>query len=67
MELTVEILYGLLQRSRLVSPQEAQPLLQRWQEESRGAAGDLEHFQRWLVANRYVTEYQAGLLARLFT
>jgi tRNA A-37 threonylcarbamoyl transferase component Bud32 len=36
----------------------------RWQEEAGDGAGNLARFAAWMVANKYVTEYQASLLAR---
>jgi tRNA A-37 threonylcarbamoyl transferase component Bud32 len=65
MELTVENVCGLLIRSRLLTPDEVKGAYQRWQAEARGATvSSLAHFNKWLVANQLVTEYQAGLLAR---
>jgi serine/threonine protein kinase len=65
MELTVENVCGLLIRSRLLTADEVKGAYQRWQTEARGASvSSLGHFSRWLVANQFVTEYQATLLAR---
>ena len=36
----------------------------RWQEEAKDQATNLAKFAAWMVANKYVTEYQAQLLAR---
>src|SRR5213076_3010777 len=36
----------------------------RWQEEAKEQAGNLARFASWMVANRYLTEYQAALLGR---
>src|SRR5689334_19443964 len=36
----------------------------RWQQEAGAAAGDAARFAAWMVAHKYVTEYQASLLAR---
>jgi serine/threonine protein kinase len=63
MALTVQNVYGLVLRSKLLPPDEAKAMLQRWQEEAKGG-GDLDRFRGWLVANRYLTEYQAKLLCR---
>lgn len=64
MPLTVQNIFGLLLRSRLLSVNDAKSLFQRWQNEAKEQAGDLERFRRWLVHHRYLTEYQANLLCR---
>jgi serine/threonine protein kinase len=64
MELSVQNVYGLLLRSKLLSLDEARLMFERWNKEAKDDAGDLSQFTRWLVANRFLTEYQAGLLAR---
>jgi serine/threonine protein kinase len=64
MELTVQNVYGLLLRSRLMSLEEARTMFARWQEEAKDQATNLAKFAAWMVANKYLTEYQASLLAR---
>ncbi|MGL4551557.1 MAG: serine/threonine-protein kinase, partial [Gemmataceae bacterium] len=64
MELTVQNVYGLLLRSKLLSPDETRAMYARWNEESKDQAGNLVKFASWMVSNRYVTDYQAQLLAR---
>lgn len=64
MDFTPENLCGFLIRSRLMSPEEMKNMYQRWQAESRNIGTGLSQFTRWLVANNYVTEYQANLLAK---
>jgi serine/threonine protein kinase len=64
MELTVQNVYGLLLRSRLMSLEEARAMFARWQEEAKDQATNLARFAAWMVANKYLTEYQASLLAR---
>lgn len=64
MEFSVENICGLLIRSRLLSAEEVKTMYQRWQNESRGTSPDAVPFGKWLVANQYVTSYQAQLLAR---
>src|SRR5947209_1118829 len=64
MELSVQNVYGLLLRSKLLPLDAARTMFERWQKEAGARSGNLEQFSRWLVANRYVTEYQAGLLSR---
>jgi serine/threonine protein kinase len=64
MELTVQNVYGLLLRSKLLSLEEAKAMFARWERESGGHATNLARFASWMVAHKYLTEYQAGLLAR---
>ena len=64
MELTVQNVYGLLLRSKLLSVEEAKTMYRRWQDEAKDAAGNLTRFASWLIANKYATEYQASLLVR---
>ncbi len=66
MDLTVENVYALLARSKLLTPEEAQAMFVRWQCEAKHEADDPVKFAAWMVAHRYVTEYQATLLARGF-
>jgi serine/threonine protein kinase len=63
-ELTVQNVYGLLLRSRLLSIDEAKAMFARWQEEAGDSSTNLARFAAWMVAHKYLTEYQAGLLAR---
>ncbi|HWG44270.1 MAG TPA: protein kinase [Gemmataceae bacterium] len=64
MELTVQNVYGLLLRSKLLPIDEARTMYARWQQEAKDAATNLAKFASWMVANKYLTEYQAQLLAR---
>ena len=64
MELTVQNVYGLLLRSKLLPIDDCKTMFARWQEESRDGSTNLAKFAGWMVANRFVTEYQATLLAR---
>jgi serine/threonine protein kinase len=64
MELTVQNVYGLLLRSKLLPLDEAKAMFARWQQEAKDASTDLTRFISWLSANKYLTEYQAQLLAR---
>ncbi len=64
MELTVQNVYGLLLRSKLMSPDEARAMFQRWQAEAGETSTSLPHFLRWLTVRNYLTEYQATLLGR---
>jgi serine/threonine protein kinase len=64
MELTVQNVYGLLIRSRLLPLDDVKALFARWQDEAKEGAGNLVRFMAWMVSNKFVTEYQATLLAR---
>jgi serine/threonine protein kinase len=63
MEFTVQNVCGLLIRSKLMSPDEVKTMYQRWLTEAKDGA-NLGQFSRWLSANHYVTEYQAGLITK---
>ena len=64
MDFTVENICGFLIRSKLLTPEEVRALQQRWQTDAKDQSGSLSQFSKWLVANKYVTEYQAVLLAK---
>ena len=64
MSFTPENLCGFLIRSRLMTPEEMRNMYQRWQAEGKDHAGSLSYFTKWLAGHQYVTEYQAGLLAK---
>src|SRR5712672_702323 len=64
MELSVQNLFGLVIRSRLLDVPEAQTMFKRWQTEAKDGNVDTARFAKWMVANEYVPEYQASLLAR---
>ncbi|MFN4261667.1 MAG: serine/threonine-protein kinase [Gemmataceae bacterium] len=64
MAFTVQNIYGLLIRSKLLPLEECKTLFDRWQKEGGQAATSTDAFTRWMVVQRYVTDYQAGLLAR---
>lgn len=64
MEFTVENICGFLIRSKLLTPEEVRAMQQRWLNEAKDQAGSMSQFSKWLVANKYVTEYQAVLLAK---
>jgi serine/threonine protein kinase len=64
MEFSVENVCGLLIRSKLLTPDDVKGMYQRWVTEARDHGSDLGRFTRWLVANQYVTEYQATLVAK---
>ncbi|MCI0681556.1 MAG: serine/threonine protein kinase [Gemmataceae bacterium] len=64
MEFTVQNLCGFLIRSKLMSPDGMKAMFQRWQAEAKENSASLPQFTKWLIANKYVTEYQASLLAK---
>src|SRR5262245_5772342 len=64
MEFTVENLCGLLIRSKLLTPDDIKAMYQRWLGDAKDAAANSAAFSRWLVANRYVTDYQAMLIGK---
>ncbi|MFO0877860.1 MAG: protein kinase [Gemmataceae bacterium] len=64
MELTVQNVYGLLLRSQLLSLEEARAMYSRWQDEAGENVTNLARFAAWMVSNKFLTEYQASLLAR---
>jgi serine/threonine protein kinase len=64
MAFSVENICGFLIRSRLLTPDEVKAMYQRWLGEAQGAAGDVGKLIRWLVANQYLTDFQAGFVAR---
>lgn len=66
MPLTVPNVYGLLIRSRLLPLEGAKALYERWLREAGEHVANVEQFTKWMVANSFVTEYQATLLARGF-
>jgi serine/threonine protein kinase len=61
--MSVESFCKLLVRSRLYPPEKVRILFQRWQVAARDPA-NVTYFTRWLIANKYLTEYQATLLSR---
>ena len=51
MQFTVENICGLIIRSRLFTPEEVKALYQRWLDEAKDNAGNLNQFGKWLVTN----------------
>ena len=64
MDLSVQNLYGLLLRSKLLSHEEARAMYARWHDEARDQSADPARFAAWMVQHRFLTEFQATLLAR---
>jgi serine/threonine protein kinase len=63
-QVSVQTVCNALAKSKLLPPDQVRSLFQRWNQEGKAAAGDVEQFRRWLVANRFVTDYQAERLSR---
>jgi serine/threonine protein kinase len=59
--MTVEEFCQILTRSRLHSPTAVDAIYQRWRAVALEPSS-LEDFRSWLVANKYLTEYQGQLL-----
>ena len=55
MELTVQNVYGLLLRSKLLSLDESKAMFARWQQEAGDKATDPARFASWMVSHRYLT------------
>ncbi len=47
-----------------MSPDGVQTMHQRWLAEAKEQAGDPAQFTKWIVAKKYLTEYQANLIAK---
>jgi eukaryotic-like serine/threonine-protein kinase len=54
---------ALLGRSRLLPNEDLPGLTKRWRSQSQAGTG-AEDYARWLAANQYLTDYQAGVLLR---
>ena len=63
-DLTIPNIFGLLIRSKLVGIEQARSLMERWEKERAGKPQSIRAFALYLVENRHITEYQAGLLLR---
>jgi serine/threonine protein kinase len=64
METSVQSLCNLLAKSRLMPAPEVRLVYQRWVQEAQASAADPGRFAKWLVANKYVTEFQSSLLLK---
>lgn len=62
MQPSVENLCGLLVTSRLYPPEKVAAIRQGWETDAKNSAS-VGQFLRWLVANQYVTAYQATQLS----
>src|SRR4051794_26749811 len=63
MEVSIQTFCNALVRSQLLSPAEVRSLFHRWRAQESGT-DDGEPFCRWLVANEYLTAWQADRLMR---
>jgi serine/threonine protein kinase len=59
---TVQTMYNLLTRSRLMGADAARDVLKKWTADAKDV-DDAERFRRFLVAQGVATDYQASLLA----
>lgn len=60
---TVESLCNLLKRSRLFQARDIRAMYQHWRRyQSMSIPGEVKLFLKWMVINRYVTNYQAQQL-----
>jgi len=64
MDLTVANVYGLLLRSKLLAADAARAMYARWRDEAGPAVENVARFAAWMVAQGYLTDYQASVLAR---
>jgi serine/threonine protein kinase len=64
MSFTVQNIYGLVIRSKLLPLEEAKRMYDRWQVEAKAHVNNLDQFTRWLVGNHYLTDYQVALLKK---
>jgi serine/threonine protein kinase len=64
MEQSIESLCNLLVRSRLLAPSNVRSIHQRWKTEGGKAVEDVNRFAKWMIANKFVTEFQCGMLLR---
>src|SRR5271165_3630224 len=64
MSFTPQNVCGFLIRSKLMSAEAMRAMFQLWLTDAKENAENLAQFTKWLVAHNYVTEYQAGLLAK---
>jgi serine/threonine protein kinase len=60
---SVEDICKLIEEYRLMSSSQYAAMRARWFRPSRKDAGDVEQFKKWLVINRYVTEFVVKTLA----
>src|SRR5262245_43730494 len=60
---TVEEICAAIERYQLVSSKDVATMRTRWFRPERKDAADPEAFRRWVVANRYLTEFVAKVLS----
>jgi serine/threonine protein kinase len=63
---SVEKLCNQLARNRLLEPEEIRSMYRRWKAEAGPAVNDNARFNKWLVGNKFITEFQLGLVERGF-
>ncbi len=60
---SVEEILESIERYRLLSSKDVAAVRARWLRPDRKEAADPERFRKWLVLNRYVTEFVAKVLS----
>lgn len=64
MALTVQGYCNLLVKSKLLTPGDVRSLYQRWVGVAKDSIDNVDHFAKWLVSNKNITNYQATMLLR---
>jgi serine/threonine protein kinase len=64
MDFSIPNINGLFMRSKLLTPDEVNAIHQRWKVEGKDRVDSMRHYLKWIVANNYLTEYQASLISR---
>jgi serine/threonine-protein kinase len=60
---SVEEICSLIERYQLMSSKDFAGMRARWSRPDRKDAADPEHFRRWLVSNRYLTDFVVKVLS----
>lgn len=61
---TVDTIIGLLLEKRIIPSTELETLRKRWFTPERQGKDDAEQFTKWLVLNKYVTDFQGKMLVQ---
>src|ERR1043165_1989679 len=61
---TVEGCCNLLSRSKLLPPDEIKTMYQKWRGKAGAAFDNLNRFIAWLIAEQYVSLFQANVLRK---
>ena len=60
---SVEEICQLVQRYQLMSSKDYEKMRQRWFRADRKEVGNAEQFRKWLVLNRYLTDFVAKVVS----